>query len=204
MKNKKTTEAYLTQKETPVLDAVFMGMVVVGVILIAVWTFFYVGFGFFGLPLAIIGGLGVILLRSAKVTDEDFDADVKRILTNCGIEENDSTLKEYIVGKSEHIKPGKDKRIRTAFYCVTVFSFKKDICTVKKHVIDLFAESVSTHEYSVGVGCKCNLTEKEYQTGIGAISRSFLEVEGEPEINVPVNVNVYDTEAVIKRLTHKR
>ncbi len=204
MKNKKTTEAYLTQKENPILDAVFMGMVVIGVVLVALWTFFYIGIGFFGLPMLIIGGAGVILLRSSKITDEDFDTEVKRMMLVNNIEENDSTLKEYIVGKSEHIKLGKDKKIRTAYYCVTVFSFKNEMCSVKKYVIDIFAGSVSKFEYSLPVGCECNVTEKVYQTGIGEITRSFLGVVGEPEINIPVNPNVYDTEAVIKSLTHKR
>ena len=204
MKNKKTTEAYLTQKENPILDAVFMGMVVVGVILIALWTFFYIGIGFLGLPMLLVGGAGVLLLRSSKITDEDFDAEVKKILLENNVEENDSTLKEYIVGKSEHIKLGKDKKIRTAYYCVTVFSFKNEVCSVKKCVVDIFAGSVSQYDYSLNVGCKCNVTEKTYQTGIGEVSRSFLEVVGEPEINIPVNTKVYDTEAVIKRLTFKR
>ena len=204
MKNKKTTEAYLTQKENPILDAVFMGMVVVGVILISLWTFFYIGIGFLGLPMLIIGGAGVILLRSSKITDEDFDAEVKKILLVNNVEENDLTLKEYIVGRSEHIRQGKDKKIRTAYYCVTVFSFKNEVCSVKKYVVDIFAGSVSQYDYSLAVGCECNITEKVYQTGIGEVSRSFLEVVGEPEINIPVNTKVYDTEAVIKRLTHKR
>ena len=205
MKNKKTTtEAYLTQKETPVLDALFLGLTAVGAIMIALWIFLYIGIGFLGFPIVIVGGLGLLILRSSKISDEDFDSEVKRVLKVNGIEENDSTLKEYVVGKSDHIKRGKDKKIRTAYYCVTVFEFKKENCKIKKHVVDLFDESVSGFEYLISLGKSCKITEKEYSTAIGAVSRSFLEVDGENDIVIPVNVNVYDTEAVVNRLKHKR
>lgn len=205
MKNKKTTtEAYLTQKETPILDAVFVILTAVGVVLTASWLFLYIGIGFLGLPILIVGGLGLVILRTSKTTDEDFDAEVKRVLKINGVEENDSTLKEFIVGKSDHIKRGKDKKIRTAYYCVTVFEFKKESCKVKKHVVDLFAESVSCFEYLISLGKSCKINEREYTTAIGTVSRSFLEVEGESELVIPVNVNVYDTEAVVNRLKHKR
>ncbi|MBE6642777.1 MAG: hypothetical protein E7615_03915 [Ruminococcaceae bacterium] len=205
MKNKKTmTEAYLTQKETPILDAVFVILTAVGVVLTASWLFLYIGIGFLGLPILIVGGLGLVMLRTSKTTDEDFDAEVKRVLKINGVEENDSTLKEFIVGKSDHIKRGKDKKIRTAYYCVTVFEFKKESCKVKKHVVDLFAESVSCFEYLISLGKQCKINEREYTTAIGTVSRSFLEVEGESELVIPVNVNVYDTEAVVNRLKHKR
>ena len=204
MKNKKTIEAYLTQKERPLLDAIFIGMTAVGVVLIALWTFFYVGIGFFGLPLSIIGGAATIILRSSRVTDEDFDGEVKRILTVKGIEENDSTLKEYIVGKNEYVKRGNDKKIRTAFYCVTVFDFKRDSCCVKKHVIDLLDETVSVSQTTVPLGCGHMITEKTCRTAIGDVNVYYLSLNDQPEIAIPVNMNVYDTEAVINRVTHKR
>lgn len=205
MKERKITEVYLTQKENKTMDAVFMGMTVVGVILIALWTFFYIGIGFIGLPLAIIGGAGVLIVRSSKVTDEDFDDRVKKIMLENGIEENDFTLKEYVVGKSDHIKLGKDKKIRTAFYSVTVFEFKNnEKCIIKKYLIDLFGEKVSETVFTVPVGCEHTVTENTYSTAIGDVTRYFLNFNGDPDIAIPVNINVYDTEAVIKKVTHKR
>lgn len=204
MKNKKTTEVYFTQKDNRIIDAVLMSMIVLGIILVALWTFFYIGFGFFGLPMLIVGGAGIILLRSAKVTDEDFDSEVKRILAANNVEENDSTLKEFVIGKSEHIKKGNDKKIRTAYYCVTVFDFGKEICKAKKYVLDIFGEAVTETEYSIPLGSRCGIEEITCRTALGETKCHYLKVEELPEVSVPVNVNIYDTEDVINRLKHKR
>ena len=201
----KITEAYLTQNENKTMDAVFMGMTVVGVILIALWTLFYVGIGFLGIPLAIIGGAGVLILRSSKVTEEDFDEKVKKLMLENYVEEKDYTLKEYLIGKSEHIKMGKDKKIRTAFYSVTVFEFKNnESCTITNYFMDLFNEKVSETVCKIPVGCNHTLTEETYSTPIGELRRSFLSFDVNPDMLIPVDMKVYDTEAVIERITRKR
>lgn len=200
MKNKKVTESYFTAKDTGAVEAACMAAVVVGAILVLLWTFFYLGFGFFGLPLLIIGGAGVLFLRSAKVTEEDFEAEVKRILTINGVEENDMTLKEYVVGKSDTVMIGKDKRVRTAFYSVAVFDIKNDVCKLKKYTVDIFNESVIESEYTIPVGTGCSISERKNNTPIGEITSNYLVFEGMEDVVIPVNLNVYDTEAVMKKM----
>lgn len=104
MKERKTTEVYLTKKENKVAWAVFMGMTVVGAILLLLWVVLFVGIGILGFPLLFLGAGGLMFVHSSNVTDEDYDKQIERIKKNNGIEENDTTLKEYIIGKSEHIK----------------------------------------------------------------------------------------------------
>ena len=204
MKNKKVTESYFTAKDTGAFEAASMAAVVVGVILVLLWTFFYLGFGFFGLPLLIVGGAGVIFLRSARVTDEDYEAEIKRILTINGVEENDMTLKEYVVGKSDVVKIGKDKRVRTAYYSVAMFEFKNEVCKLKKYSVDVFNESVTESEYTIPVGTGCSISERKNNTPIGEITSNYLVFEGLEELIIPVDMNVYDTEAVMKRMAPRR
>ncbi|MBE6671049.1 MAG: hypothetical protein E7593_02490 [Ruminococcaceae bacterium] len=204
MKEAKTTKKYFEQKDTKTIEAVFMTMTGIGTILLLLWTFFYLGFGFFGFPFLIIGGCGWIMVRSSRTTEDDFDRDVKRIMSLNNIEENEHTLKEYIVGKSEYIKKGADKKIRTAYYCVSVFSFKKETFSIKKYTVNLFEESVTVAEYKLNVGCNYKISEKAYTTAIGEVKRDFLLIDGEEEIVIPVNLSVYDTDEVVKKISHKR
>ena len=201
MKNKKVTESYFTAKDTGKIEAGCMAAVVVGTILVLLWTFFYVGIGFLGLPLLIVGGAGVLFIRSAKVTDEDFEEELKRVLDIYYVTENDMTLKEYVIGKCDTIKRGKDKRVRTPYYSVAVFDFKNDVCTLKKYDVDIFAEKVNEKEYKISVGTPCEITEKTYNTAIGDITSHYLVFKGMEDVVIPVNMNVYDTEAVIKRMS---
>lgn len=203
-KEKKTTQMYLTQKENRAAEAVFTIFTAIGAVFVALWIFLYVGIGFLGFPVLIIGGAGLILLKSSKISDEDFEAEVKKIISKNGIEENNTTLKEYVVGKTEHIKKGNDKKIRTAFCSVAVFTFKDKKCIIKQNLVDLIDESVSSVEYTVPIGCPYELTEKKYSTNIGEVKRDFLNLNHDPCIMIPVNVNVYDTDAVIKIVTQKR
>lgn len=204
MKERKTTEVYLTKKENKVAWAVFMGMTVVGAILLLLWVVLFVGIGILGFPLLFLGAGGLMFVHSSNVTDEDYDKQIERIKKNNGIEENDTTLKEYIIGKSEHIKRGKDKKIRTAFYCISVFTFKKEECQLKKYVIDLLNENVTSSECIIPIGSSYELSEKEYSTNIGDVKRHFLTFNDLPETTIPVNVKVYDTDSIIKRITRKR
>lgn len=204
MKQKKTSEAYFFQKDTRILEAVFMGMVGVGAILVLLWTFFYIWVGFFGLPLLIVGGGGWIFTHSSRVTEEDFDKEVKRVLAVNGIEENDTTLKEFIVGKSDVIKLGADKRIRTPYYSVAVFDFKKEVCDIKRYTVDLFEEKCILSEKKVKIGCSHSIDQRSFNTAVGEMARDYLILCDEEPFEIPVNMNVYDTDAVIKRITHKR
>ncbi|MBE6718518.1 MAG: hypothetical protein E7574_04620 [Ruminococcaceae bacterium] len=204
MKERKTIKAYFEQKDTKGIETVFMVMTGVGAVLVALWIFLYLGVGFFGFPFLIIGGCGWVFTHSSRVTEDDFDSEVKRIMLINNIEETEHTLKEYIIGKSGHIKKGKDKKVRTAFYCVTAFVFKKETFSIKKYTIDLFEESFTVSEYKLNVGCEHKILEKTYTTAIGEVKRNYLSITGEEEIIIPVNINVYDTDAVMKKISSKR
>ncbi len=204
MKDKKIAEIYFSQRENKLLDVILIGLTVIGCILLFLWIFFYVGIGFLGFPLLIIGGAGIVLSNGSKITDEDFDKEVKRIINLIGIEENNTTLKEYIIGKSEHLKIGKDKKIRTAYYYVSVFSFKKDNCNLKKYVVDIFNESIVTSEHNFKLGVTYELIEKTYKTRIGNITKDFLTFDNDADTTIPVDIKTYDTDDIIKRVTQKR
>ena len=204
MKGKKIAEEYLNKKENYNLDGIFIGMVIAGAVLLLLFAAFYVRIGFLGFPFALIGGIGIMFIRSARITDENYEDEVKRLMAINKIEETDYTLKEYIVGKSDLIKIGKDKRVRTAFYSVVNFEFKNDICTVTRHELDLVAEKAVTETYKLPVGVDHKLIEKSFDTKLGEIKSTYLSFDGDESRAFPVNMSVYDTDAVIKMVTYKR
>jgi len=204
MKDKSIIKSYLKRRENYNVDGILIGVTLVGAVLFLMFVMFYVGIGFLGLPLMLIGGGGLMFLKSSRITDEDYEEEVKRLMDINKIEETPMTLKEYIIGKSELIKRGRDKRIRTAFLSIVTFTLKNDVYTAKKYVLDLVSETSTVEEFKVNAGTEHSLTEKSYDTSIGEVKSSWLSFGDDPTFTFPVNMNVYDTDAAIKAITHKR
>jgi len=196
------TERFFNQKDKGKIEAVFIGMIVVGLILLLLFIVLWLGIGALGIPLLAIGGVGYIVTVSCKVTDEDYEENVKRLITLNRIDIDNMTLMEYVLENSRYTGVCKDKKIRSDIYCIANYSFKNGVCTLRKHIIDITEDSLVTTEHSFPIGCSHKIEERVAKKGEKSFTEHYLSFNDDPDTAVPVDMNNYDTEAVIKRVTH--
>ncbi len=202
MKENKIAKKYMRQKKLYVRDIVFGVLTGIGGLLTALFLLFNLFIGFFGIPVLVAGGVGIVFSNSMKVKDDDYENELKRIMKDNNIEKDDMTLCEYIFGKSDDVCLGKDRRFRSAYFGVTKFAFKNNVCSIIQYEIDIFAEEVRSKEYSVPCGCKTEIIEVECQSKIGVVKNHFLRLNDDLDIMIPVNTKVYDTDAMIEKIKY--
>ncbi|MBR6682456.1 MAG: hypothetical protein IKL40_05685 [Clostridia bacterium] len=202
MNDNKIAKKYMRQKKLYTRDIVFGALTGVGGLLAVLFLLFNMFIGFWGIPLLIVGGIGMVVSNSMKVKDDDYENELKRIMKENNVEKDDMTLCEYIFGKSDDVSLGKDRKLRSAYYGVTKFAFKNNVCSIIQYEIDIFAEEVRAKEYSVPCGCKTEIVEVDCPSKIGVVKNYFLRLDDNLDIMIPVNMKIYDTDAMIEKIKY--
>lgn len=190
MKKQNVGEKYLTQKKITPLEIVFIALAAIGAILyVARWIYY-------GVIALAIGIPGLIFTLSVKIKDAEFDALKDRILINKKIELPKENLICGYELESDVIVVGKDKKIRSRYYCISEINYGNSECNVTVHTLDMCEMSAVTNKFSLSYACKAQLEEKDVMTDVGRKKTYHLSVP-ECDFRIPVSAISIDTDNFI-------
>ncbi|MBQ4141672.1 MAG: hypothetical protein IJD70_10070 [Clostridia bacterium] len=199
---------YFTQKSRDKLEgALFAG----GVIGMAAFIIFYLMlYWYYSMIGLYVGGsciITYIIITAKKVKDDGYDAHVKEFIEKNSLEPRSQyRLKLYDAARG-YVKIGKDRKLRSSFYCISEFEFIRDKFDLTLTEID-FCESgdsapkVTQRHYSLPVGTAHTLEETiiEAPEGTRSVHHLIILPEGETPIKLPVDSNSCDTDEIIKKI----
>ena len=191
-KKQNTAEKYLTTKRTSVGDYIFMALIGIGAVL---FVFSWIYYGMIGL---LIGIIGLICTRAAKIKDEEFDEELRLVLRDNNIETTSDCKEEIFDLTRGPVTIAKDKKARSGFFVITEFFFKEGKCNIIKHDVDIVGKQVVTENYTIALPCATAIEETEVNTYIGKKKMAFL-ILGDEKIKIPVDTTSVDTDELIKK-----
>ncbi len=203
---------YFTQKNRDKLEgALFAGGVVGMAAFIVFYLMIYWYYSMIGLY---IGGsciIAYIIITAKKVKDDAYDTHIKEFIKKNSLEpKSQYSLKLYDGGRG-YAKIGKDRKLRSSFYCISEFEFIRESFNLSLTEID-FCDSaegepkVTERKYTLPVGIPFSLEENTVVTAEGTKNIQYLVLspeDGAP-IRFPVDSTSCDTDEIIAKIKRRR
>lgn len=200
MKKKNIADSYLSQKPTSKWDIAFGLLIAVGVIVLI----FAYGWGYLGIPIIFVGAAGLIISRSQRVSDEDYEKELGRILADNKIDTSaggdEVVLASYLL-KDRRTTVGSDKKTRSDTYVIAKFLPSKDTCRIHTYEVNITAHSVEKMTCTVSLSTPPELALESVNTPGGVKKQGFIRFDG--DVYIPTDPNSADTDALISRLGRK-
>ena len=191
-KKQSTAEKYLTTKRTSVSDYIFMAFIGIGVFMFIFWWAYY------GMIAMLVGIIGLICTRAAKIKDEEFDEELRLVLRDNNIETTSDLKEELFDITRGPVTITKEKKPRSGYFVITEFFFKEGKCNIIKHDVDIVGKQVATENHTISLPCATAIEETEVNTYIGKKKMAFL-ILGDEKIRIPVDTTSVDTDDLIKK-----
>jgi len=210
--NQNIPTRYFTQKNRDKLEGTLFGFGVLGMAAFVIfYLMIYWYYSMIGLYIGASCIIAYIVITSKKVKDDGYDAHIKEY-----IEKNKLTPKsKYSImiydADRGYVKIGKDRKLRSSFYCIAEFEFLKDNFELKLTEID-FCESgdgapkVVTKNYSLPIGIPYSLEEQTVETPQGNKNTHFLLMHPDENtrIKLPVDMSSCDADEIISKIKGRR
>lgn len=210
--NQNLPTRYFTQKNRDKLESVLFAGGVVGM---AAFVIFYLMiYWYYSMIGLYVGGsciIAYIVITAKKVKDDGYDAHVKEFIAKNSLEpKSQYALKLYDGGRG-YAKIGKDRKLRSSFYCISEFEFVRDSFNLTLTEIDFCdsaegAPKVSQRTYTLPVGVPFSLEENTVVTETGTKNTQYLTLSPEDAtpIRFPVDSTSCDTDEIIAKIKKRR
>jgi hypothetical protein len=188
-------QKYFEQKNWTVLELILLG---VAIIAAGIITFAWHGIPI-GTPFFVVAVFALLLLKTQKIKDSEID-----FMLNKWVAENieNEVLKKCIQGfnlQAHPIKKGKDNKMRSSIYTVTLVEFAKENASLTCWKFDLIKEDLIKENHTVVIGTDISLIEKSI-TVLGTNKEiSFLKSDIFSS-DIPVDINDITVDNIVKRL----
>ena len=210
--NQKIPTRYFTQKNRDKLEGILFAGGVVGMIVFFVgWLTYYWYYSMIG---CYVGGsciIAYIAITAKKVKDDGYDSHIKEFLSKNSLEPKSRyKLKLFDAGRG-YVKIGKDRKIRSSFYCISEFEFIRDSFDLTLTEIDFCATpdgapEVKQRKITLPVGTPCKLEEETVETPEGKrhIQYLILLPEDSSPIKFPADSTSCDTDEIIEKIKRRK
>lgn len=210
--NVSVPEAYFSARRHPRLELTSLILIGIGAGGFALfYVMFYWFFAYICIGIAAVGITLYFISTAHSGKDADYDDHLQRLLSIKNVHRDGEDVIEQYDLSAEHVKVGKDKKVRSSVYSIAVFTFKKDSFTLDWTQIDLMASSeyevAATEKHlSLPRGTKCEVVELEIPAKPRAIKGAhivFCDSEGN-ELRIPATAFSCDTDEIAKKISEKR
>ncbi len=210
--NQNLPTRYFTQKNRDKLESVLFAGGVVG--MAAFIIFYLMIYWYYSMIGLYIGGsciIAYIAITAKKVKDDGYDAHVKEFISKNSLEPRSQyKLRLYDAGRG-YVKIGKDRKLRSSFYCISEFEFIRDNFDLTLTEID-FCETgdgvpkVTQRKYSLPVGTSVKLEETTVEAPEGKRNIQYLVLlpEDSAPIKLPADATSCDTDEIIEKIKRRR
>ena len=203
--NQNLPTAYFTQKNRDKLEGILFACGVVGMVVFIVgWLTYYWYYSMIG---CYVGGsciIAYIIVTAKKVKDDGYDTHVREFIAKNSLEPKSKyRLKLFDAGRG-YVKIGKDRKIRSSFYCISEFEFIRDSFTLALTEIDFCATpdgapEVKQRKYALPLGTEFKIEETEVEAPEGKRNIQYLVLlpEDSSPIKIPSDPSSCDTDEII-------
>ncbi len=194
MKNN-IAKKYFEQKNWTILE-----LILLGIIIIAAFVFTFVRYGGpVGTPIFIVALAVLVVLKTQKIKDAEIDSMLNKMIAN-NVEPH--ALKKSMQSfdlQAQLAKKGKDGKIRSSIYVVTLVEFEKETVNLTCWRFDLLQENFAKESYTVKIGSGVSLVEKSITVSGSQKEIAFLESDAFTSA-IPVEVNDITVDKTVKKL----
>lgn len=194
MKNN-LAQKYFEQKNWTVLELILLG---VAIIAAGIITFAWHGIPI-GTPILIVAVVALAFSKTQKVKDAEIDSMLNKMIAN---EIDSDVLKKSIQSfdlQSQLAKKGKDGKMRSSTYVVTLAEFEKEIAKLTCWRFDLLQENFTKESYTVTIGSGVSLIETSVTVSGSQKEVAFLESDAFTSA-IPVEINDIIVDKIVKKL----
>ncbi|MBE6566962.1 MAG: hypothetical protein E7659_07675 [Ruminococcaceae bacterium] len=194
MKNN-LAQKYFEQKNWTVLELILLG---VAIIAAGIITFAWHGIPI-GTPILIVAVVALAFSKTQKVKDAEIDSMLNKMIAN---EIDSDVLKKSIQSfdlQSQPAKKGKDGKMRSSTYVVTLTEFEKEIAKLTCWRFDLLQENFTKESYTVTIGSGVSLIETSVTVSGSQKEIAFLESDAFTSA-IPVEINDIIVNKIVKKL----
>lgn len=210
--NQNLPTRYFTQKNRDKLEGVLFAGGVVGMIVFIIgWLTYYWYYSMIG---CYVGGsciIAYIAITAKKIKDDGYDTHIKEFIEKNSLEpKSNYKLKLFDAGRG-YVKIGKDRKIRSSFYCISEFEFVRDQFNLTLTEIDFCitadgAPEVKQRKYTLPVGTpyKIEETTVEAPEGKRNIQYLILMPEDASPIKLPADTTSCDTDEIVEKIKRRK
>lgn len=203
---------YFTQKNRDKLEGILFAGGIVGMIafLICYLTYYW----YYSMIGLYIGGsciIAYIVITAQKVKDDAYDSHIKDFIEKNSIETKASHRLKLFDGERGYVKLGKDRKLRSSFYCISEFNFIRDSFELTLTEIDLCftadgAPNVKQRKFTLPIGVPFKIEESEVETPEGkkALHHLIITPEDASPIKLPVDTTSCDTDEIIEKMKRRK
>lgn len=203
---------YFTQKNRDKLEGVLFGGGVLG--MAAFVIFYLLIYWYYSMIGLYLGGsciIAYIAITAKKVKDDGYDAHVKEFIAkNSLTPKAKHSLSLYDSGRG-YVKIGKDRKLRSSFYCISEFEFGREKFDLSITEID-FCESgdgapkVTKKQYALPIGIPYTVEDFEVETAEGNKNMQYLVLTPEDSmpIKLPIDSTSCDSDEIISKIKGRR
>ncbi len=153
-----------------------------------------------GMPIMGVMAFILIIYNGAKTKDAEVDALLASLLDSHQIPTDPSrTLRVYDLGVCPIVK-GKDNRLRTPLYVVSVFDHTEEGLRITVDRVNLLDGTVERNRLTLPADAVLTLTETAVSTPVGKRTRYALTYAPEG-VEIPVSVDDIDSSGLVESLT---
>ncbi|MBQ7392199.1 MAG: hypothetical protein IJV73_05885 [Clostridia bacterium] len=189
------TQKYFEQKNWTVLELIFLGIAI-----IAAFVFTFLRYGIpIGTPFFIVAVAALAFLKTQKIKDAEIDSMLNKMIAN-SIEPDvlKKSMKSFDL-QAQLTKKGKDGKMRSSAYVVTLVEFEKGTAKSTCWRFDLLQENFAKESYTVTIGSGVSLVEKSVTVSGSQKEVAFLESDAFTSA-IPVEVNDITVDKTVKKL----
>ena len=143
--------------------------------------------------------LSLAFSKTQKVKDAEIDSMLNKMIAN---EIDSDVLKKSIQSfdlQSQPTKKGKDGKMRSSTYVVTLAEFEKEIAKLTCWRFDLLQENLTKESYTVTIGSGVSLIETSVTVSGSQKEVAFLESDAFTSA-IPVEINDIIVDKIVKKL----
>ena len=203
---------YFTQKNRDKLEGILFGGGVLG--MAAFVIFYLLIYWYYSMIGLYLGGsciIAYIAITAKKIKDDGYDAHVKEFIEKNSLAPKAKyNLQLYDAGRG-YAKIGKDRKLRSSFYCISEFDFERETFDLTLTEID-FCETgdstpkVTKKQYSLPIGIPHAIENFTVETAEGQKNMQYLVLAPEDSmpIKLPIDSTSCDSDEIVSKIKGRR
>ncbi len=192
---KNPLEKYYLQRNWTVIE-----IVCVVVILVAAVVATVVNGGIpIGVPIMVVAVVVLIFSKASKVKDTELDDELNKLVSqHIRLEEHENVIACYDLKKAPVVK-GKDGRLRSAVYVISIFDFGKEGTDITVHTFDVAVVGVTVDTYWIPKERETVLREERITVPGGQKTVQYLVCDGIFS-GIPVTTNDMQNARMVEKI----